>query len=270
MEEKRGAGQVLFGGVPLRPGGVMAAAERVLTAARDRRGGYVCTVNATMLTAAQRDKGLREALLGALFNTVDGLWVWRALAFCGHPGRLYCPGVELGEAVLARAADEAIPVGFYGGAPGVAVQAAEAMKEKYPDLIFSLLRHGFDPATPPSLFAAAPPILFVCLGSPRQEKEMRRLSRLLPGTVMLGLGGSLDVYAQRVRRAPKALRRAGLEGLFRCFSEPRRFLRLHPFAFLRLVLHEKAACRTGQEEGSGCPTSRIGRRRERRFGRQNG
>ena len=74
--------------------------------------------------------------------------------------------------------------------------------------------------------AARPDLLLVCLGAPKQELWMQRNQSLLNVGLMAGLGGSLDVFAGNVRRAPKAFQRLGLEWLYRLMKEPKRIGRM--------------------------------------------
>lgn len=202
-------------------------------------GGYICTVNATMAEEASRNPSLLAAIKGASFCVCDGAGICYALSYLYKKRVERCAGADLGRRALSLAAERGLSVGFWGAAPGVAARAAELLQREIPGLCVTFVRHGYVKGIPPELTLSPPAILFVCQGSPRQELLMQSLLEKLPHTVMIGLGGSLDVYAGNCRRAPLFMQRAGMEWLYRCFKEPHRLRRLHPLAFFRLTLHEK-------------------------------
>ena len=235
-----------FLGMDITPYTVEEGAYAVIERATLRQGGYVCTVNATMAEEADRSPLLLSALRGASFCVCDGAGLCRALSYVYKKRVDRCAGVDLGKRVLSLAAERGLSVGLWGAAPGVATKAAEALQKEIPGLCVTFVRHGFERAIPTELLLSPPTLLFVCQGSPRQELLMQRLAERLPHTVMLGLGGSLDVYAGSCRRAPLFVQRAGLEWLYRCLKEPHRFRRLHPVSFYRLTVREK---RRGADKG---------------------
>ncbi len=202
-------------------------------------GGYICTINATMAEEASRNASLLAAIKGASFCVADGAGICYALSHLYKKRVERCAGVDLGKRVLSLAAERGLSVGLWGAAPGVAAKAAEALQKEIPGLCVTFVRHGYEREVPKELTLSPPDLLFICQGSPRQEILMQSLAEKLPHTVMLGLGGSLDVYAGRCRRAPLFVQRAGLEWLYRCLREPHRLRRLHPVAFYRLTLREK-------------------------------
>ncbi len=202
-------------------------------------GGYICTVNATMAEEASRNPSLLAAIKGASFCVADGAGICYALSYLYKKRVERCAGVDLGRRVLALAGERGLSVGLWGAAPGVAAKAAELLQREIPGLCVTFVRHGYEKGIPPELTLSPPNLLFVCQGSPRQEILMQNLAEKLPHTVMIGLGGSLDVYAGNCRRAPRLMQKAGMEWLYRCLKEPHRLRRLHPVAFCRLALHEK-------------------------------
>ena len=189
-------------------------------------GGYICTVNATMAEEASRNASLLSAIKGAAFCVADGAGICYALSYLYKKRVERCAGVDLGRRALTLAAERGLSVGFWGAAPGVAAKAAELLQREIPGLCVTFVRHGYEQGIPPELTLSPPAILFVCQGSPRQELLMKGLVERLPHTVMLGLGGSLDVYAGNCRRAPRLMQKVGMEWLYRCLKEPRRLRRL--------------------------------------------
>ena len=202
------------------------AAQKVILAAKKRNCTLVVTPNATMLHRASCDRELFALLQGAELVLPDGAGVILASRYLKTP---YKPekvaGVSLGERVLALAAERGLSVYFFGGKAGVAARAAKRMKARYPLLIVAGVRSGFDfdsVRLSSEIGAAAPDIVFCCLGSPLQERVGRMLADLLSCPVLC-LGGSLDVYAGDKRRAPRLFQALSLEWLWRMLAEPRRF-----------------------------------------------
>jgi N-acetylglucosaminyldiphosphoundecaprenol N-acetyl-beta-D-mannosaminyltransferase len=137
-------------------------------------------------------------------------------------------GVDLSERLVALSAHKGWRVYFLGAAPGVAAQAAEKMREKYPGAQIVGTRDGyFKPDDEASVIAevvaAKPDILLVALGIPRQEKFIRRHKAALGVPVLIGVGGTLDVFSGTVKRAPVWMQKASLEWFYRLTSDPRQF-----------------------------------------------
>ena len=208
----------------------------------------VFTPNPEMLERAIRDRDFASLLHGADLLTPDGIGVCLAARLlCRERIPRVC-GVDLGRALISIAEERGFGVFFLGGTPGVAERAAARLARSHPRLRVVGTRHGyFDDGA--SVFdeisRASPDILFVCLGSPKQERWIaRNLPRLPHPCAALGLGGSLDVYAGDAPRAPRAFLWLGLEWLWRVSTDPRRLRRLLPlFEFASRVLRDAAAIR---------------------------
>ena len=188
-------------------------------------GGAIFTVNAVMLERAEREGEFAKALSSADILTVDGVGVKWVLALLGIEAEILS-GVELGEMIV----DEGTPsLALIGGEEGVAERAFAYLKSKNPRLERSFVISGYRHADAEYLALLSrhrPELCFVCLGSPRQEYFVREAREASPKTLFLALGGSLDVYSGKKRRAPMAMRRAGLEWLYRMAKEPKRLKNL--------------------------------------------
>ena len=207
-----------------RPREVLA--ESLARIAQTGRPYAVFTPGATVAAAAERDEELRNLLLRADLLLPDGAGVSLAARLSGA-GRLpRVAGIELAESLLPLAAERGLRVFFYGGREGVAERAAALWRERYPTLSVAVA-DGYSGDPTEGIRAFSPHILFVCLGFPRQEEWILSRKASVRG-VMLGLGGSLDVWSGCVRRAPLALRRVHMEWLWRTLCEPRRARRLLP------------------------------------------
>ena len=159
----------------------------------------------------------------------DGVGVTKAAAMLGTPLKARVPGIDFASGVMARLAQRGGSVFLFGAKPGVAEEAAEKLKGMFPGLIVAGTADGYftdDAPIVEKINAAGPDLLMVCLGSPKQELWMSAHAGRLNAGLMAGLGGSLDVFAGRVERAPEAWRRLGLEWLYRVIKEPKRLGRV--------------------------------------------
>lgn len=188
--------------------------------------------NPELVVRAQADPLAAEALLEADLCYPDGVGaVWAAGRQGAHSAPLErVAGVDLAERVLELAAEEGLSVFFLGAAPGVAEEAALQQAARCPRLQFAGTHHGyFFPADEPDIVrmvrASGADILLVAMGAPRQEILLHRYRHEWGAGVGLGVGGSFDVWAGTVKRAPAWTQRAKVEWLYRLASDPRRLRR---------------------------------------------
>lgn len=196
-----------------------------LEAMEERRSAYICTPNPEMIWQARRDPALREALDGAALSLPDGVGVVWAGKVLGRPLPERVAGYDFLLALLERMSGS---VFFLGGEPGVAEEAAAAVEKRFPAVTVAGWENGFFQREEPvveRIRQAAPSLLLVCLGTPRQELFMAAHQEDLPVGLMAGLGGSIDVLAGRTARAPQAWRDRKLEWLYRLVRQPRRIKR---------------------------------------------
>jgi N-acetylglucosaminyldiphosphoundecaprenol N-acetyl-beta-D-mannosaminyltransferase len=188
----------------------------------------VCTVHTVM--ECQREASLRHLVNRSGLATPDGMplvWIGR---FLGHrnAGRVYGPDLMLAlcDALQSTGGRHF----FYGGAPGVADLLAKKLKERFPALVVA--GTYTPPYRPPdtqegqdvldAINAAAPDIVWVGLGTPKQDYWVARHRPLLRAPVLIAVGAAFDFHAGLLRQAPAWMRRNGLEWLFRLAQEPRR------------------------------------------------
>ena len=194
----------------------------------------VVTPNAEIVQKCIEEEEFAAIVRQADVILPDGVGVIKASKILGTPLRSPVPGVEAGEALVKRSGEEDLPVFLMGGKPGIAETAAEKLREKYPDAKIVGTHHGYfnktneeNDAVIEEINASDAVILFVCLGVPAQEKWMiENRDRLNTVRVMLGLGGSLDVYSGTLKRAPAFFRKLGLEWLYRLIRQPSRIGRM--------------------------------------------
>ena len=197
---------------------------------------YAVTPNPEFLLTARHDEPFRQALLGADLVLADGVGVTYAAKILGRPLKGRVPGIEFAQRLLAWMAAHGKRLFLLGAKPGVAELAAANLKAAYPGLIVCGTHDGYFQEDGPVVKAiqeSAADVVFVCLGAPKQELWMVRNGPAAGARLMVGLGGSLDVFAGVVERAPKTFQKLGLEWLHRLIKEPKRFGRM---AKLPLVL----------------------------------
>lgn len=209
--------------------------EELLGLLRERKGmglaTWLVTANAELIVRAGDNPTLAEALHRADVVVADGSGVvWAARTLGGFlPERL--PGIEIAEGLIKWAAREGLTVYFLGAEPGVAESAIDRLSAKYPGLMVAGYQHGYftDPEEQRIIEKIAmlkPDILLVALGAPRQELWLDRNLRHLDVPLAVGVGGSFDVWAGRVKRAPTWAGDLGLEWLYRLVTQPWRARRM--------------------------------------------
>lgn len=205
------------------------AVDRALALIDAREGRYVVTPNPEIVMLAKENPALKEALAGADIVLPDGAGIIKGAAILGRPMKEKVPGIDFACGVMARLAERGGSVYLFGAKPGVAEAAAETLTTKFPGLVISGTSDGYFSDDGPiieKIKDAAPDLLLVCLGAPKQELWMAKMSGKLPVGLMVGLGGSLDVFAGTVKRAPEAWQKLDLEWLYRLLKEPRRIGRM--------------------------------------------
>lgn len=217
----------------------------------ERKGALIATANAEMIMQAMADEELYRILRGADLVVPDGagtVWAARHLGY-EMPERV--AGFDLVQHLLARAPLQGRRIFFLGAAPGVAVEAKRRAEALYPGIAIVGTQDGyFSPAEEPAVLSAireaAPDLLLAALGVPRQEKWLVRHREVLQVPLAIGVGGTFDVMAGVVKRAPVWMQRARLEWLFRGLLQPQRIGRL--MALPKFVLRVHGAKKSGQRD----------------------
>ena len=205
------------------------AVARAKSLMDERRAAYVVTPNPEIVMACRERAETMQAVNGADLVLPDGIGVIYGARILGTPLKSKLPGIDFITALMADMAKEGKSVFLLGAKPGVAKTAAERLKVMHPGLIIAGTHDGYfkeDAPVVAAVNAAQPDLLLVCLGAPKQELWMQRNQSALRIGLMAGLGGSLDVFAGNVKRAPKAFQKLGLEWLYRLMKEPRRIGRM--------------------------------------------
>ena len=219
------------------------ARDLVLVARGARQLGYVCVTPVHAVDEAQRDPAFRKILNESFLTTPDGMpLVWLAPA---GVERVYGPDLMLAVCDAGRASG--LRHYFYGGAPGVAELLREKLSARFPGLeIVGTFAPPYRPLTADELTAlradvtrTRPDIIWVGLGTPKQERFMAEHWRTLDAGLLIGVGAAFDFHSGRISQAPRWMQRSGLEWLFRLGTEPRRlaprYLKTNPLFVLRVL-----------------------------------
>lgn len=189
----------------------------------------VVTVGTEMVMAAQKNKELACAINNADLVVPDTSGIlWAGQCF-GVKLKEKVTGVDLIYYLSSLASKEGWEIFLLGGNPGIAETAANKLCQRYPSLPIAGTMHGYfddDKSIIQKIKPASPKILFVAIGSPKQELWLSKNLALTGATIGIGVGGSFDVTAGVLKRAPKWMIRCHLEWLFRLIQEPSRWKRM--------------------------------------------
>lgn len=240
-------------GCPVDRLNMEAAVGRCLDAVAARRPTRHVSLNVAKLVAARSDPRLRRTLEEAELVTADGQPIVWASRLLGDPLPERVAGIDLMERLLCEAAAKQLAVYVLGARHDALAEAVRRMRERHPSLQLAA-HHGHFPESDDALVEdiirrANPDILFVAMSSPRKEEWVER-GRRLGLSLSMGVGGAIDVMAGRRSRAPRLLRRLGLEWLFRMAQEPRRLATRYATSntvFLALLAKEWVLRRGGSE-----------------------
>lgn len=205
------------------------AVDRALALLEEEGPHLVATPNPEIVQRAGKDRAFADILAKADLVVPDGVGVIYAAKILGRPLRARVPGIDLASALLGRVAGTGKRLFLLGAAPGVAEQAAVNLRAAYPGLVVCGTHDGYFQEDGPVVDAirqAGADIVFVCLGAPKQEKWIAANGEAAGARLYLGLGGSLDVFAGKVERAPESFQKLGLEWLYRLIKEPSRIGRM--------------------------------------------
>jgi len=205
------------------------AVDAAYTLQGEKRAAYVVTPNPEIVMCCREDAEAAAAVRGAALTIPDGIGVIYGAKILKTPLKEKVAGCDFTLALMDKMQAEGRSVFLFGAKPGVAEMAAENLKKQFPKLQFVGTNDGYFKDDKPiieKINAVEPDLLLVCLGAPKQEKWMYSHAKELRVGLMIGAGGSLDVYAGTAERAPEAWQKAGLEWLYRLKKEPKRIGRM--------------------------------------------
>lgn len=203
-----------------------------------RKPLMIITLNSEMAGMSMGDHEFDKAVAAASLIVPDGIGIILASRVLGTPLQSRICGIDLGEEFFTIAEEKSFSVYLLGGREEVIQKACQNLSVRFPKLQIAGAHHGYFDSTEENrildeIRQKQPHILLVGLGTPKQEKWLARHLSEFPPCVCIGVGGSFDVWAGMVPRAPYWVRRIGFEWLYRIIRQPRRLLRV--FSLLKFA-----------------------------------
>jgi len=244
---KGAANAVTIAGIPVANLSEAEAVQTIDKLISENGSHYGAVVNAAKVVSAERDDALKRALLDADLVTADGMSVVWASRLLGHGLKERVTGIDLFARLIEHAAQRGLSVYFLGAREASVRGTVELIAKRYPALPIAGWRDGyFDLSESPSVCEAirfsGADLLFVAMGSPRQELWIASNIERTGVRFALGVGGSFDHLSGHARRAPRWMQRSGLEWAHRLAQEPRRLWRRYligNIAFVWLILSQR-------------------------------
>ncbi|MBQ2669292.1 MAG: WecB/TagA/CpsF family glycosyltransferase [Clostridia bacterium] len=211
---------------------ISEAADLIMKFMGEAKFHSVFTPNSEIIMQAYRNPEFAELLNRSDLLTADGIGVVHASKILKKPIKERAAGFDIAKQVLEKMNYTDHKLFLFGGKPGVAEKAAENLKKEYPELNIAGTRNGYfkeedEPDIVEEINASGADMLFVCLGAPKQEQWIDRNRNALTSVrVAMGIGGSLDVFAGTVQRAPEIFCKTGMEWFYRLCKEPWRAKRM--------------------------------------------
>lgn len=214
-----------------------SAVSKVVSLLEKGSPASVFTPNSEIIYLAKDDEDFRKILNSSDLNTADGIGVVYASKILKNPVTERVAGFDLAKSLLPVMNEKKLKLFLFGGKEGVAKRAKDEILKDYPDIDICGIENGyFDNSDKiiEHINAKSPDFVFVCLGAPKQEKWIYENKDKLSAKVLMGIGGSLDVFAKEAKRAPDIFIKLNIEWLYRLLKNPSRIGRmmaLPKFAF---------------------------------------
>ncbi|WP_422123976.1 WecB/TagA/CpsF family glycosyltransferase [Planococcus sp. X10-3] len=210
---------------------------------KENRKSRIVAINPEKVMMATKDDSLKTLLNGSTYQIPDGVGIMIASRFRNGQVKERVTGIGMMEALLELANENSFRIFMYGAKPETIEQAAGMIQQRYPNLIISGKIDGYETDQNKILRLineANPQILFVALGSPKQELFIQENMDRLNVNIFQGVGGSFDVFSGNVKRAPSIFLNTGTEWLYRLVSQPSRIIRQMALPkFLIMAIREK-------------------------------
>jgi len=231
------------------PVDILSFDETVQRILRDMTAGRHCqhvALNVAKLINARTNINLDNDIRASDIIGIDGMGIVYALRVLGYHVPERVAGVDLFQTLMGECEARGLRPFLLGATPEVLASAEKNLLQRYPNLVFAGRHHGYftpegDAVVCDLIRGSGAHCLFIAMPTPRKERFMRRYRDSLNVPFVMGVGGTLDVVAGHVHRAPKLLQHAGLEWTYRMIQEPRRlagrYLRTN-FIFAGLLMRQ--------------------------------
>lgn len=236
-----------FLGVPMDLQTMDEALSVMEDAMRNKKRLHHVVVNVAKLVNLQTDINLRTDVIEADLVNIDGMGVVWGARLCKIDVPERVAGVDLMQNLMALCEQKGFSCYFLGAKQDILETAINNIRKQYPDLKIAGFRNGYfntadEPAIVDEIKNAGTDCLFIAISSPTKERFLRQYRDKLGASVLMGVGGSVDVIAGYVKRAPEWMQNAGLEWFYRVLQEPGRMWKRYLFTnlkFSRLLLKER-------------------------------
>jgi len=205
-----------------------------------------CVVNVAKLVNMQKDTELANSVNSCDLINIDGMGVVWGARFCGHTVPARIAGVDLFHNLIAMSVNRDFPVFLLGATEEVLAKTVEVIKTKNPKLKIVGYHHGYfwddEEAVVDKIKKSGAKLLFVAISSPKKENFINKWQDKLGVNFVMGVGGTFDVVAGKVKRAPVWMQNYGLEWLYRVIQEPGRMWKRYLITnskFAYLLIKEK-------------------------------
>ena len=191
---------------------------------------HIVTINPEMIELAQKNAEFSDILKSAELVMPDGFGIKLALKLKGI-NQEHIRGVDFSRELIKICAENSYKLALLGAKEEVVTAVRDKLTDEFKNLNIIFCQNGYfenEDETLTALAAAQPQVVLVALGAPRQEMFISKLKTKLKGAVLIGVGGSFDVFAGNVKQAPVAWRKSGFEWLYRTIKQPERFKRIFP------------------------------------------
>lgn len=193
-----------------------------------KRKSYIVTINPEKVIKASKDESLKRILNDAKYQIPDGVGIIYASKIKKGKIKSRITGIDTMEMICSLANEENFRIFMYGAEQEVIEKAKINLEKKYKNINICGCINGYEKDTQKiidKINKSNADILFVALGSPKQELFIAKNIDKINCKILLGVGGSFDVISGKKKRAPKWMRKKGLEWLYRLIKEPKRFFR---------------------------------------------
>ncbi|MEO6814431.1 MAG: WecB/TagA/CpsF family glycosyltransferase [Ginsengibacter sp.] len=216
-------------------------------AIREKRSIHHVVINAVKVANAQKSKVLMDSIVNCDIINADGQGIVWASQLLRKPLPERVAGIDLMENLVRLAAEKGYRIFFFGGMEEIVKRVIDIYTRKYGSQIIAGFRNGYfkedeEPGIANQISNSKADILFVAMSSPKKEIFLNTYKDIIQTSFIMGVGGSFDVVAGLVKRAPKWMQEWGMEWFYRVMQEPRRMWKRYLFgnsAFIYLVLKEK-------------------------------
>ena len=217
------------------------------SAIREGKHIHHIVVNAAKIVKMQKDKEFYNSIVNADIINADGMAVVWASKILGKPLPERVAGIDLMQELIKLAYKQRYKIFFFGARDEVVKKVVDKYSKEYSPDIVAGYRNGYysedeEPLIAKQIAKSGANILFVAISSPKKENFLYKYRAILKNVnIIMGVGGSFDVVAGKVKRAPKWMQKCGLEWFYRLLQEPRRLFKRYLYTnskFIYLLIEE--------------------------------